>query len=77
MHANNRDKSPSGEIVLWDERKLCSFLGIKPATAQRWRWAGGGPRFIKVGRLVKYRPEDVEAWLQRHTREGEGGESCA
>lgn len=24
-----------------------------------------GPPFIKIGRAVRYRPEDVEAWLER------------
>lgn len=26
-----------------------------------------GPRFLKIGSLVRYRPEDVEAWIQGQT----------
>lgn len=26
---------------------------------------GGGPPFIKLGRLVRYRIDDIEAWLNR------------
>ncbi len=28
---------------------------------------GDGPRMVRVGRLVKYRPEDIEAWLEVRT----------
>lgn len=32
------------------------FLELAPAR-------GEGPRFVRIGRSVRYRPEDVEAWL--------------
>jgi hypothetical protein len=32
-------------------------------TVRRWRLVGGGPPFIKIGNLVRYRRTDVEAWL--------------
>jgi hypothetical protein len=35
---------------------------IKPDTARVWRWRGIGPRFVKIGRTVYYRHEDVDAW---------------
>ena len=28
---------------------------------------GDGPRMVRVGRLIKYRPEDIEAWLEERT----------
>lgn len=32
---------------------------------------GGGPRRIKVGRLVRYRAKDIEAWIEANaTSEG-------
>jgi predicted DNA-binding transcriptional regulator AlpA len=33
------------------------FLELAPAR-------GEGPRFVRIGRSVRYRPEDVEAWLE-------------
>jgi hypothetical protein len=39
-------------------------LGIKSrSTAQKDRVAGRGIPFIKIGRLVRYRPADVEKYL--------------
>ena len=35
---------------------------ISPRTLERWRWAGEGPRFIKIGGLVRYRLEDIEGF---------------
>ncbi len=35
---------------------------ISPRTLERWRWAGWGPRYIKVGGRVIYRLEDIEAY---------------
>ncbi len=31
--------------------------------ARRERWAGGGPRFVRVSGRVYYRPSDLRAWL--------------
>lgn len=31
--------------------------------ARRERWHGGGPRFVRVGGRVFYRPADLRAWL--------------
>ncbi len=50
-----------------DERQLCAELGISAITAQSWRSNRKGPAFIKVGRLVRYRRTDVEAWLASRT----------
>jgi excisionase family DNA binding protein len=39
---------------------------VSPDTVRFWRHANTGPRFIRVGRYVRYRREDVESWLTRH-----------
>lgn len=38
------------------------LIGVEPKTAENWRCMGVGPKFIRVGRLVKYDPDDIEAW---------------
>ena len=50
-----------------DEKRLCAELGISGVTATKWRAKAKGPPFIKVGRLVRYRRSDVEAWLASRT----------
>ena len=41
---------------------------ISPRTLERWRWAGEGPRFIKIGGRVVYRIADIEAFEQQQLR---------
>jgi excisionase family DNA binding protein len=50
-----------------DEKRLCALLGISSVTTTKWRVKAKGPPFIKVGRLVRYRRSDVEAWLRANT----------
>lgn len=58
--------APSGSVLI-DEKQLCAELGISGVTATKWRAKAEGPPFIKVGRLVRYRRSDVEAWLLSRT----------
>jgi predicted DNA-binding transcriptional regulator AlpA len=41
------------------------YLGLPVATLAQWRYLGKGPQPIKVGRHIRYRWADVEAWLDR------------
>lgn len=54
------------EQRLWSLQELADFLGVPRSTCYQWRHHGEGPRSIKVGRHVRYRPEDVETWLGDH-----------
>jgi excisionase family DNA binding protein len=53
---------------LIDEVALAVRLGVSRSTLQSWRYAGRGPRFIKLGRLVRYRNADIDAYLTAQTR---------
>lgn len=49
--------------TLLTEEDVAMQLHVSVASVRRWRLEKRGPLFIKVGFLVRYRPEDVEAWL--------------
>ena len=53
---------------LIDEVELAVRLGVSRSTLQSWRYEGRGPRFIKLGRLVRYRNADIDAYLKAQTR---------
>jgi len=36
-------------------------------TLERWRLTGEGPPFVRLGRRIAYRAEDVERWLGSRT----------
>jgi predicted DNA-binding transcriptional regulator AlpA len=49
--------------ALLNEHDVARITGMSLATVRRWRLFGQGPRYIKVGSAVRYRPEDVKAYL--------------
>ena len=61
--SNNADVSMVSVPRLMDQRDLANYLGKSTAWCERARWAGEGPRFIKLGRHVRYRADDVLAWI--------------
>jgi len=44
-------------------REVSNYLGIPETTLAQWRFKRCGPRGYKVGRHVKYRLSEVDAWL--------------
>lgn len=43
--------------------QVASYLGLAVSTLNKWRCHGGGPVFIKMGRAVRYRAEDLDQFL--------------
>ena len=60
-------------LKLMTEDEVSKALNISVGALRRWRLERRGPAFIKVGSLVRYRPEDLELWL---TTLPTGGESA-
>jgi hypothetical protein len=54
----------------WDEKRTSSWLGASIGTLRRWRAQGRGPRYRKIGALVRYVPADVAAFLDACPRGG-------
>lgn len=51
-----------------DSNAAADYLGLKRTTLEAWRCRGGGPRFVKMGRLVKYRTADLDAFIETRVR---------
>jgi predicted DNA-binding transcriptional regulator AlpA len=53
--------------VVLDQKRVATILGISTRTLERYRVAGIGPRYAKLGggKLVRYQQSDVEAWIQQ------------
>ena len=46
-----------------------AYLDIPQSTLEKMRMTGRGPSFVKDGRLVIYRKQDLDAWLERRLRQ--------
>jgi predicted DNA-binding transcriptional regulator AlpA len=60
--------------TLLNEHDVARITGLSVASVRRWRLLRQGPKYIKIGAAVRYRPEDVAAWLE--TRPSGGGEQA-
>jgi len=46
-------------------QQAAEYLGLAVSTLNKWRCLGGGPVFMKMGRAVRYRVEDLELYLSQ------------
>ena len=68
--------------ALMDQRRIlrqpsaAEYLALKESTLEKFRTAGGGPRFILLGsRAIGYDIRDLDAWLEerKHTSTSSSG----
>lgn len=50
-----------------NENQAAEFLGVSVRTLQAWRVRGGGPRYIKIGRAVRYQRRELLGFQEAHT----------
>lgn len=57
--------STSGQPArVFNEHEVANLLQLSVATMRHWRLTGKGPKWLKLGSAVRYRPEDVQAYLE-------------
>ena len=56
MSTGTREKPTFTDI------EVARRLGVSRFTVRSWRLKGIGPRFLKMGRAVRYRAQDVEEY---------------
>jgi predicted DNA-binding transcriptional regulator AlpA len=49
--------------TLLNEHDVSHITGLSVASVRRWRLLRQGPKYLKIGAAVRYRIEDVRAWL--------------
>ena len=55
--------SPILESLL-NEHDVARITGLSVASIRRRRLLRQSPKFLKLGAAVRYRPEDIVAWLE-------------
>lgn len=66
-------ESVAGERLqsLLNEFDVARITGLSVASVRRWRLLRQGPKYLKIGAAVRYKPEDVAAWLESRPVGGE------
>jgi predicted DNA-binding transcriptional regulator AlpA len=50
--------------------EVANWLGMAEGTLRYWRHVHRGPRSLTVGGAVRYRPSDIEEWLEHGAKQG-------
>jgi predicted DNA-binding transcriptional regulator AlpA len=48
---------------LWSVEEVSYYLGVPVGTLYSWRVQRRGPACRRIGRFLRYRPEDVTEWF--------------
>jgi excisionase family DNA binding protein len=56
------------ERKLLTEQEAADLLNVNIMTLRRLRYKGKGPKYIKVGRLLRYDPEDLDEFINQQKR---------
>ncbi|MEO0559666.1 MAG: helix-turn-helix domain-containing protein [Bacteroidota bacterium] len=51
-------------LALLTEFDAANTLSLSPGTLRSWRARGKGPVFVRLGRRIAYRLEDLEAFVR-------------
>ena len=54
-----------------NETEAAMVLDLQPQTLRVWRCTGRGPRFMRSGRVVRYRWQWIDRWAAKHEKGGE------
>jgi excisionase family DNA binding protein len=61
------DRQNTNPDAFLTEEQTAEFLNISVRTLQAWRIKLAGPRFVRVGRAIRYRRSDLTAWIEANT----------
>jgi len=62
---------------LLTEKDASAILGVKVPTLRRWRWAGRGPTYRKIGGAVRYHPADLATFIEAGRRRSTSNAAAA
>ena len=64
--------APAASPVWMTTEQVAAKLGLHPQTIRQWRHRGTvGPKSYKMGGAVRYKESDVDAWLDKNSRDAE------
>ena len=58
----NETTAPREIGAVLTTKQSAQHLGLAVSTLNKWRCYGGGPKFLKLGRAVRYRKIDLDAF---------------
>lgn len=56
------------ENEFWNIQQVSQYLQVKPKTIYNWAESGEIP-YYKIGRLIRFKRTDIDAWVEGHRKE--------
>ena len=53
--------------ALLTPREVAARFRVSTRTLETWRFAGRGPKYLRIGGHVRYRPSDIHEWEEHHS----------
>lgn len=63
------EQQADNALGLVNEHEAAKLLGLRVTTLRRWRWAGRGPAYRKIGGAVRYHLADLSAFADAGRRQ--------
>jgi len=59
-------------MVNVNEKKAAEILDVAVQTLRNWRFLQRGPDYLRLGRCIRYRVDDLENYVERNKVNPEG-----
>lgn len=56
---------------LLTREEVAEYYGISKRFLEACVYKSKGPRVVRLGRMVRYRPSDIDAWIEANTCAGD------
>jgi predicted DNA-binding transcriptional regulator AlpA len=53
---------------LLNQKQAARILGLSVRTLERHRVTGTGPRYVRLGHVIRYRQNDLQEWIDSNLR---------
>ena len=55
------------QAIYLSTKQAAEYLGVKPSTLNGWLFSGGGPVYVKMGRSVRYKRDELDDFAAKNT----------
>jgi hypothetical protein len=63
--SGSRERPTMNSDRLWTADETAEYLRVPKATLYQWHYLGVGPKPGKVGRHLRYDPDEVKRWFRQ------------
>ena len=65
MHINHETTQQNVALrIAFTTREAALYLGLAVSTLNKWRCYGTGPKYLKLGRAVRYTKDELDSFLE-------------